>query len=69
LTEHRDWMRDRKARTRWLIEYGGLIAKAGVADQLEDDRATGPSQDWGCGGQLGILAFVLWPRVDAWLGC
>jgi len=29
----------------------------------------GPSQDWGCGGQLGIFAFVLWPRVDAWLGC
>jgi putative transposase len=29
----------------------------------------GPSQDWGCGGQLAIFAFVLWPRVDAWLGC
>jgi len=29
----------------------------------------GPSQDWGCDGQLGIFAFVLWPRVDAWLGC
>jgi len=28
----------------------------------------GPSQDWGCGGQLAIFAFVLWPRVDAWLG-
>ena len=31
--------------------------------------ATGPSQDWGCDGHLGIFAFVLWPRVDAWLGC
>ena len=30
--------------------------------------AEGPSQDWGCGGQLAIFAFVLWPRVDAWLG-
>ncbi len=29
----------------------------------------GPSQDWGCDGQLAIFAFVLWPRVDAWLGC
>jgi len=29
----------------------------------------GPSQDWGCGGQLAIFAFVLWPRVDAWRGC
>jgi len=31
--------------------------------------AKGPSQDWGCDGHLGIFAFVLWPRVDAWLGC
>jgi len=29
----------------------------------------GPSQDWGCDGQLAIFAFVLWPRVDVWLGC
>jgi len=28
----------------------------------------GPSHDWECGGQLGIFAFVFWPRVDAWLG-
>ena len=27
----------------------------------------GTSQDWGCGGQLGIFVSVLWPRVDAWL--
>ncbi len=40
LTGHRDWGRDRKARTRWLIEYGGLVAKAGLADRLDDDRAT-----------------------------
>ncbi len=32
-------------------------------------HVTGPSQDWGCDGQLGTFAFVLWPRVDAWLGC
>jgi len=31
-------------------------------------RLQGPSQDWGCAGQLGIFAFVLWSRVDAWLG-
>lgn len=40
LTGNRDWARDRKARTRWLIEYGGLVAKAGLADRLDDDRAT-----------------------------
>ena len=26
-------------------------------------------RDWGCKGLLAIFAFVLWPRVDAWLGC
>ncbi len=40
MTRHRDGARDRKARTRWLIEYGGLVAKAGLADRLADDRAT-----------------------------
>ena len=29
----------------------------------------GLSQVWGCSGQLVIFAFVLWLRVDAWLGC
>ena len=34
-------------------------------------RATdgGLPRDWGCKGQLAIVAFVLWPRVDVWLGC
>lgn len=40
MTGHRDGARDRKACTRWLIEYGGLVAKAGLADRLADDRAT-----------------------------
>ncbi len=40
MTGHRDGACDRKARTRWLIEYGGLVAKAGLADRLGDDRAT-----------------------------
>ena len=39
-------------------------------DQIAGELSPrGPSRDWGCGGQLGILAFVLWPRVDAWLRC
>jgi hypothetical protein len=40
VTEHRDWARDRRARTRLLIEYGGLLVKAGLPDRVEDDRAT-----------------------------
>ena len=32
-------MQARRARTRRLIELGGLIHKSGLADQLGDDRA------------------------------
>ena len=37
---HRDWRQHRRARTRQLIEYGGLVVKAGLAERTEDDRAT-----------------------------
>jgi hypothetical protein len=37
---HRDWREHRRARTRQLIEYGGLVVKAGLAERTEDDRAT-----------------------------
>ena len=30
----------RRARTRHLIELGGLVAKAGLVDLTDDDRAT-----------------------------
>ena len=36
----RDWVQERRARTRQLIEFGGLMHKAGVIEMLEDDRAT-----------------------------
>ena len=36
----RDWVQERRARTRHLIELGGLVQKAGLVDLLEDDRAT-----------------------------
>jgi hypothetical protein len=32
-------MQARRARTRQLIELGGLVHKSGLADQLGDDRA------------------------------
>jgi hypothetical protein len=40
MTDYRDWRQLRRQRTRLLIEYGGLVVKAGLPDRLEDDRAT-----------------------------
>lgn len=39
LGSYRDWAAERRARTRHLIELGGLVVVARLADQLEDDRA------------------------------
>lgn len=36
----RDWAKARRARTRHLIELGGLVQKAGLVELVEDDRAT-----------------------------
>lgn len=36
----RDWVVKRRERTRHLIELGGLVAKAGLVDLTDDDRAT-----------------------------
>ena len=36
----RDWVQERRARTRQLIELGGLVQKAGLVELLDDDRAT-----------------------------
>ena len=36
----RDWVQERRARTRQLIELGGLVQKAGLVELLADDRAT-----------------------------
>lgn len=35
----RDWHIKRRERTRQLIELGGLVAKAGLVDLADDDRA------------------------------
>lgn len=39
-TDTRDWAKARRERTRHLIELGGLVAKAGLVDLTDDDRAT-----------------------------
>jgi len=36
----RQWVQDRRTRTRHLIELGGLVQKAGLVDLVGDDRAT-----------------------------
>jgi len=38
--DKREWVQDRRARTRHLIELGGLVQKAGLAELVDDDRAT-----------------------------
>jgi hypothetical protein len=37
--DKRDWAVKRRERTRQLIELGGLVAKAGVVELADDDRA------------------------------
>jgi hypothetical protein len=39
-SDSRDWAKARRARTRHLIELGGLVTKAGLVELLDDDRAT-----------------------------
>lgn len=38
--DKRQWVQDRRARTRHLIELGGLVQKAGMVELVDDDRAT-----------------------------
>lgn len=38
-TDKRQWVADRRERTRHLIELGGLVQKAGLVELLDDDRA------------------------------
>lgn len=36
----REWQVKRRERTKQLIELGGLVAKAGLIELADDDRAT-----------------------------
>ena len=38
--DKRQWVQDRRARTRHLIELGGLVQKAGLVELTDDDRTT-----------------------------
>jgi hypothetical protein len=37
-TDKRQWVMDRRERTRHLIELGGLVQKAGLVELTDDDR-------------------------------
>ena len=39
LHDTRDWVQERRARTRQLIKLGGLVQKAGLVELTGDDRA------------------------------
>lgn len=38
--DKREWVQDRRARIRHLIELGRLVQKAGLVELVDDDRAT-----------------------------
>lgn len=38
-TDMREWVMQRRERTRHLIELGGLVVKAGLVELTDDDRA------------------------------
>ncbi len=38
--DKRQWVQDRRVRTRHLIQLGGLVQKAGLVELMDDDRAT-----------------------------
>ena len=38
-TDNREWVMQRRERTRHLIELGGLVQKAGLVELTDDDRA------------------------------
>ena len=37
-TDNREWVMQRRERTRHLIELGGLVQKAGLVELTDDDR-------------------------------
>ena len=57
---------DRRIRTRHLIELGGLVAKAGLIDLFDDDRATlyGALMELAAvaRGEQGAKAMTIWKR-------
>lgn len=62
----REWVVERRERTRHLIELGGLVRKSGLVELAGDDRATlyGAMLDLAgrAGDDDGATALALWKR-------
>ena len=62
----REWVVERRERTRHLIELGGLVQKSGLVELADDDRATlyGAMLDLAAraGNDDGANAMALWKR-------
>ena len=62
----REWVVERRERTRHLIELGGLVQKSGLVELAADDRATlyGAMLDLAgrAGDGDGANALALWKR-------
>ena len=62
----REWVVERRERTRHLIELGGLVQKSGLVELAGDDRATlyGAMLDLAgrAGGDDSANALALWKR-------
>ena len=62
----REWVVERRERTRHLIELGGLVQKSGLVELADDDRATlyGAMLDLAgrAGSDDGANALALWKR-------
>ena len=65
-TDTREWVVERRERTRHLIELGGLVQKSGLVELAGDDRATlyGAMLDLAgkADGDDGATALALWKR-------
>ena len=65
-TDMREWVVQRRERTRHLIELGGRVVKAGLVDLTDDDRATLYGALLDCAGRLQgedrDRALALWKR-------
>jgi hypothetical protein len=65
-SDTREWVVERRERTRHLIELGGLVQKSGLVELAGDDRATlyGAMLDLAgrAGEGDGASALALWKR-------
>ncbi len=65
-TDTREWVVERRERTRHLIELGGLVQKSGLVELVGDDRATLYGAMLDLAGRAGdddsANALALWKR-------